>query len=80
MWVPDREGEGDGKRGRERNEWYSIHYLVKDILRKTVSELPFFLRKKSLFIGKIKKKKKEKYIGIQAKDQYGRIVMLLQGR
>ena len=62
IWAPDREGEGDGRKRRERNELYSIHYLVRDILRKTVSELPFFLGKESLFIGKAKKKKFKKSI------------------
>lgn len=55
IWVPDREGEGDGRKRRERNELYSIHYLVKNILRKTVSYLPFFLGKGSLFMEKLKK-------------------------
>lgn len=50
----DREEKG-WEEGEGKNELYSIHYLVKDILRKTVSELPFFLGKESLFIEKLKK-------------------------
>ena len=53
-----RKGQREGEREREGNELYSIHYLVKDSLGKTVLdslEWPSFLGKESLFTGDVKK-------------------------